>query len=340
MNRLLLLLAAALALSSCAGKTVIPDDPETIFPAARVATEFNQDDARFPAKPGTEHQVLGPGDTLKIEIIEDDVVTGDYTVGPDGMIVVPLVGDIPVNGKLRTEVSTEIVGKLGPYYTNPALTLSVASYAPRKAFVLGAVVAPGSQDLVPSDTLLSVLSKAGGPKERFNEREQSLGYPQLARVIRGDAIAFVNLKKLLEGSDTRSNVAIYPGDLIFLPIEGTQTITVLGEVQSPGLIGLGPGMDIIQAVALAGGFTNTADNTRVRVMRGWWTESPQLFKLNYRELRTTKKRIPPLILQDQDIVFVETRGFAKQSYFLSSVTPTMSIAGSAGFSPTGGAAGP
>lgn len=322
--------AAALLLSACAGKTKLPDNPDVIFPPSKVATEFNQDDARFPVKPATEHQVMRAGDIVRLEVLEDDIVSGDFTVGPDGIIAVPLIGDIQVVGKLRTDVANEIHEKLAPYYTEPKLTLSVVTYAARKAYVLGAVNSSGAQELAPTDNLLTVISKAGGPKERFNEREQSLGFPQMARVIRGDSIAFVNLKKVLEGTDPRSNVAIFPEDVIFVPIEGTQTIAILGEVQAPGLVGLGPGMDIIQAISLAGGFTRDADNTRIRVMRGWWTEEPQLFKLNYRELRTTKERIPPLILEDQDVVFVETRGFAKQAYFLNSVTPSLKIVGAPG----------
>ena len=325
--------AASLMLAACAGKTNIPDDPSVVFPHTLTAKDFNADDPTFPARATDQHTKLQPGDVLRVNVIGDDLVTGDFAIGPDGVVAVPLVGDVAAGGRQRVEVATEIREKLAPYYTEPQLTVSVASYTPRRAYVLGAVNAAGSQELAPDDTLLTVLSKAGGPSERRNEREQSLGFSQMARVIRGDSMAFINLRKVLEGEDTRSNIAIYPNDVIYVPLEGTPTVAVLGEVTAPGLVGLAPGMDIIQAVALAGGMTREAEGTKIRVMRGWWTEEPQLYTLNYLDLRKTKDRVPPLVLQDQDIVYVETRGLAKWNYVLRAVSPTMAFLGP-------GAAGP
>lgn len=326
-------LVAALALAGCVGKTNIPDDPGVVFPHTLTAKDFNADDPNFPVKASDQHTKLQPGDVLRVNVIGDDLVTGDFAIGPDGVVAVPLVGDVAAGGRQRVDVATEIREKLAPYYTEPQLTVSVASYTPRRAYVLGAVNSAGSQELAPDDTLLTVLSKAGGPSERRNEREQSLGFSQMARVIRGESMAFINLRKVLEGEDTRSNIAIYPNDVVYIPLEGTPTVAVMGEVSAPGLVGLAPGMDIIQAVALAGGMRREADATKIRVMRGWWTEEPKLYTLNYLDLRKTKDRVPPLVLQDQDIVYVETRGLAKWNYVLSAISPTMSFLGP-------GAAGP
>lgn len=333
----LVLCLAALCLFACSGKTQLPDTYEGLFPETLQTEPFDDEAANaFPVEAGPEIHNLKPGDILKIDLLEDDLVSGEYLVQPDGTVTIPLVGTLIAEGKSRAAISDEIAEVLHDYYTELQLSVSVASWDARHAFVLGAVVAPGSVDLKPDDNLLTVLARAGGPRERRNERQQTLGFPQAARIIRDENVAFINLKRVLNGEDFRGNVAIMPGDVIFVPIEATPTVIVLGEVSSPGMVGLSPGMDIMQAIGYAGGMNLDAENTKIRVIRGWWTEEPQTYNLNFRDLRAGDEQITPLKLQDQDVVYVDRRGLARVRYFIQSVTPSFTVLGAAGMSPAGG----
>lgn len=332
MNLLKNLAGAALLLAiGCAGKTNLPEEPTGPFPTTIKAATENLDNDLFPRTPSEEHKFLSPGDVLAITIPGDDSINGAYTIGPDGTISVPLAGEIEAAGRLREAVTDSLREALASFYSDPLVSVSVSAYAPRVAYVLGAVNSPGSVDVLPTDNLLTVLAKAGGPRERFNERRQSLGLPQTARIVRDDdAVAYVNLQRILTGEDLAANVAIQPDDVIFVPLDSTASVSVLGEVASPGLIGLGPGMDIVQAVSLAGGFTIDADRTRVYVIRQWWNEEPLLYSLNYNAILKGGERVPPLLLEDQDIVFIETRGLAKFDYVFKKITPALTVVGPTG----------
>jgi polysaccharide export outer membrane protein len=47
----------------------------------------------------------------------------------------------------------------------------------------------------------------------------------------------------------------------------SKTVTVLGQVQKPGSFPLSPGMTLLQAVSMAGGFTSIAQKNRVNLNR-------------------------------------------------------------------------
>lgn len=47
----------------------------------------------------------------------------------------------------------------------------------------------------------------------------------------------------------------------------SKTVTVLGQVQKPGSFPLAPGMTLLQAVSMAGGFTSIAQKNRVNLTR-------------------------------------------------------------------------
>lgn len=320
---LLLLAALATAAAGCAGKTRLPEATPGTFPLTAESTNFESDTDAFPARAKTEHQLLREGDVIEIGLLEDEMVSGEYPIGPDGTISVPLIGDIACTNTLREDLEEEIEARLARYYEEPDARVSVAEYRPRHAYILGAVRAPGAVELSPNENLLTAVTKAGGMIERKNERNQSLGFPQMARILRQNRdIAFVNMLDVLNGRDMRANVAIFPDDIIFVPLEGTPTVSVLGEVGRPGLYGLGPGMDITQAIALAGGFTQNADITRVRIIRGWWEPEPQIYTLNYRDIRSGKYTAP-LLLRDQDIIVAQTHYLVKYNWVVQQVSPTL-----------------
>lgn len=47
----------------------------------------------------------------------------------------------------------------------------------------------------------------------------------------------------------------------------SKTVTVLGQVQKPGAFPLSPGMTLVQALSMAGGFTSIAQQSRVNLAR-------------------------------------------------------------------------
>jgi polysaccharide export outer membrane protein len=113
----------------------------------------------------------------------------------------------------------------------------------------------------------------------------------------------INLKDLLNSSDSRGNVLIYPGDVIKVTPAGV--IYVVGEVKKPGgfVLKTNENISVLQALALAEGPTRTSARSRVQIIRtdgttGARTETP----INLDKILAGK--LPDPILLPKDIVFV------------------------------------
>jgi polysaccharide biosynthesis/export protein len=84
-----------------------------------------------------------------------------------------------------------------------------------------------------------------------------------------------------------------------------QVVYVTGEVNKPGALALSTGqMSIIQAIAMAGGFTDFANKKDVRVLRKGST-GMQTLRFNYKEAIDDESRREPLQLLPGDTVIVK-----------------------------------
>lgn len=295
---------------------------------------FEVDEQVFGLDPTPRFELLQSGDVLKLTISGDGILTGNYTIPPDGVLRLPLVENLPTRGKTVQALEGEVAKAASLLYENPTLRLSVDVYSPRYAYLFGAFREPGAIALNAGDSLLTVMARAGGLEARENALKQPLGMPRMARVIRRNKhVATVNLPGLVSGRDLASNIALEPGDLVYVERDDAPTITILGEVLRPGLQGLTPGMDLIQALAQAGGLTGDADEDEVRVLRRWWSDSPQTFLVDLDYLQRGAGT-PALILEDRDLIYVRPTNLATVNAYIRQITsPFTTVGATAGSLP-------
>jgi polysaccharide export outer membrane protein len=79
-------------------------------------------------------------------------------------------------------------------------------------------------------------------------------------------------------------------------------VTVMGEVNKPGAIPLGGPTNILQALALAGGFKDFANTKDIRIMRPQPNGSVQTFRANYRDVVEGIEK--PFMLRSGDTIVV------------------------------------
>lgn len=80
-------------------------------------------------------------------------------------------------------------------------------------------------------------------------------------------------------------------------------ISVLGEVRKPDVYRIKNRVTVLDAIAMAGGFTDLARPTRVIVLRNT-AAGPQKIRINVKEVVTGNDRAP-IYLQPMDTVYVE-----------------------------------
>lgn len=111
---------------------------------------------------------LGPGDKVSIKVLGSEEITGNYTVGDDGTISIPLIGAVRAEGLSRAELEQEITRNLAEgYITNPKVSIAILTYRP--FFVLGEVAKPGGYPYVSGMRVLNAVALAGGYTYRANQ---------------------------------------------------------------------------------------------------------------------------------------------------------------------------
>jgi polysaccharide biosynthesis/export protein len=152
--------------------------------------------APLPPPPPPGPYQIGPGDTLNIVVWREDKISGPVQVRPDGMISVPLIGDIRAAGLTPDALAGQIHAGLSRFIDNPNVVVQVTATGSRRFFVVGNVKTPGAYDLQANQTLLQALAVAGGFTDfadrngiriiRTNPHPQTV-YPNYKAIIRGEA---------------------------------------------------------------------------------------------------------------------------------------------------------
>ncbi len=177
------------------------------LPAARAQA---QEPPSKPDNPPANAYLVAPGDVLSLFVWKETDLTREVTVGVDGRISVPLVGDVEAEGKTTTELTADLRERLSRFLSAPSVTVGVKQSNNSSFYVVGRVIKPGEYPLRGRTTFLQALAVAGGFAE-FAKTDRVL---IVRRKDKGDAAVFVDYKKLAQGEDLTQNVVLRPSDTI------------------------------------------------------------------------------------------------------------------------------
>jgi polysaccharide export outer membrane protein len=100
-------------------------------------------------------------------------------------------------------------------------------------------------------------------------------------------------------------------------------IFVLGEVKNPGVYNFAAGLTLMQALAMAGGYTDTAVLKDMRIIRGN-LDNPKLIRVNMK--RTAKgKEMKDIILAQNDVIFIPRSAIGNWNAFVKKIRPTIEL---------------
>jgi polysaccharide export outer membrane protein len=218
--------------------------------------------------------VVGTNDVLTITVYNQAQLSGKFVVEADGTFAYPLLGRVAAGGLSIRAVEDKVrQGLAGGFLKDPQITVTVDQYRSQQIFVMGEVRQPGQLQFTGSMTLIEALARAGSVTEHAGAEaviiHSATGVAlapaavDSAGAAPGDAI-HVNLQKLQSGT-LAQNVALRPGDTIFVP--RAETVFVSGQVRTPGEYPIRAGMTVRQALALAGGVTDRGSARRVQIIR-------------------------------------------------------------------------
>lgn len=188
---------------------------------AACATTSNGSSQAPPFNPqaqAVEAYHIGVDDQLQVSVWHNPDLSTSVPVRPDGMITVPLIGDVQAGGKTPEEVAGEIKDKLKDYVRDPQVTVILTELRSHEYLsrvrVTGAVHQPVSIPYRQGMTVLDAVLAAGGTNE-FAAPDNTELY---RKVTDGGTKAYdVRLDKILQSGDLSTNYPVQPGDVITVP---------------------------------------------------------------------------------------------------------------------------
>lgn len=168
-----------------------------------------------PAPPlGTSNDtyVIGSNDVLNVTVWKEPTLSGSLLVRPDGMISIPLIGDVQAAGLTSLRLADQISAKLKKYVQDPNVSVVVAQIHSKVVYMIGEVGHTGPVEMTPNMTLLEAISSAGGLTEFANKKKIYLLRDQEGKRQRIP----VHYKQALAG-DLSFDLPLKPGDTIVVP---------------------------------------------------------------------------------------------------------------------------
>jgi len=167
----------------------------------------------FLSATGDEQYVLGPEDVIEVSVWKEQELSKVVTVRPDGMISLPLIGDIQATDLTTEELGDTIANALVDFVDSPTVSVIVQQINSLKIFIQGEVVRPGVFELKSNTTLLQLISLAGG----FTEWAKKDKLFILRKSGEGEVTIPINYEKILSGKDLGQNILLKRGDTIVVP---------------------------------------------------------------------------------------------------------------------------
>jgi polysaccharide biosynthesis/export protein len=114
------------------------------------------------SKPGPRDFLLGPEDVLEVTVWRNQDLSRTVVIRPDGMISLPLIGDVHASGFTAAQVADRIAKRLTEFKENPSVSVSVREVNSYFIYVTGEVTRAGKYPLKSFATVLQGVSLAGG----------------------------------------------------------------------------------------------------------------------------------------------------------------------------------
>jgi protein involved in polysaccharide export with SLBB domain len=204
--------------------------------------------------------IVGPGDTLTIDLWGGVTQNITRTVDRDGRIFLPEAGSLEVAGLPLGKTQSLIGDQLKQQYRNAQVAVTVSGLRSVRVYVTGDVQRPGGYDISALATPLSALYAAGGPT--------AVGSLRTLLHYRGkQLVESVDLYDFLLHGVRNGSASFESGDTLLIPPAGPQ-IAVFGAVKRPAIYELKAGETTLDTVISdAGGFTAAASLSHIRIER-------------------------------------------------------------------------
>ncbi|MBU1125147.1 MAG: polysaccharide biosynthesis/export family protein [Candidatus Omnitrophica bacterium] len=168
--------------------------------------------ATTPVKKALEYSI-GVDDVLFVSVWQNKELDQEVTVRPDGMIALPLLGDIPAAGLSLSALRENITRLLKEYIRMPSVLITVRKMGGARVIILGEVYSPGVYNVSKNCTVLEAIALSGG----FTKDAVASSVIVIKGGFSNPKGIRLNLSSYLLKPLKPQNIALSPEDVIFIP---------------------------------------------------------------------------------------------------------------------------
>lgn len=198
---------------SDAAKPVLPN-PDSKSEAKATPLPATDTPAPRVASVAPEGYVIGIGDSLDINVWKEGELSKSVAVRPDGIITLPLVGEIKAAGLTPNQLQDQLTASLSKVLSDPQVTVIVIGVNSLSFNIMGNVAKPGYYPLTRPVTVLDAIALSGGFRDFAKEKK--IYILRTTPDGRQEKLHF-NYKEVIKGQNMSQNILLEPRDVLVIP---------------------------------------------------------------------------------------------------------------------------
>lgn len=232
-----------------------------------------------------DNYLLEVQDKLSVNFPYHPQFSSTVMIRTDGRITVPLIGDVRAAGLSPGDLAQALNQKYGGYLAKPSITVALEEFNVKIRELKRAITtAPRGQSKI----------APVAPDGRIS-------FPVIG-TLQAHGFTVRQLEKTVN-EKYAEHVRNLNATLILLEIREPK-FYIFGEIAKPGAYDMSTRLNLLDALALAGGFFKTANLKQVLVIRNEGLERPIVFKVDVAGVLKTGNVHPNLRLKPADIIYV------------------------------------
>jgi len=236
-----------------------------LFLCLAIASSYSQTDSTSIVYHDKSYQ-LGPGDILQITIYWGNTVATenrqveDVEIRANGKIFISVLGDIPAANLTTTQLEQQLFDELQRFIKHPRVFVDIKQYTSRRVTVFGEAKC-GIYPLPADMRIVEFLSSIGG----IDNTNADISNIRISR--KSSEILHIDLIKYIYDHDLAQNIFLEADDLILIPAITDNKVTVIGQVNSPGVIPVRGKLTLLESLVRSGGANEQANFRAVKIIR-------------------------------------------------------------------------
>jgi polysaccharide export outer membrane protein len=159
--------------------------------------------------------LVNPGDILRIDVWNEELLSREVLVRPDGIISLPIAGAVDTSNSTPSKVGEDVGEALGKFMRDvPQVVVSLVSVSGNKIYVIGKVARPGEMNITSETDVMQALAQAGGLTTFAAENDILI----LRRQTDGTQTAIpFEYAEVKSGEELHTNIILQSRDIVVVP---------------------------------------------------------------------------------------------------------------------------